>query len=64
MNDSLIPIADVAAATSMSRATIYRAVKAGTFPAPAKIGGMSRWSRQEIEAWIKRGLAAREKVAA
>ena len=37
----------------ISRATIYRWVKAGTFPAAIHLGAnMVRWRASDIEAWI------------
>lgn len=44
-------IADVVASTGFSRATLYRWIEAGTFPAPVKIGAASRWIESEVEAW-------------
>ena len=35
--------------------TLYRGIKAGRFPRPVRIGGSSRWLRQECEA-VLRGL--------
>lgn len=58
-DDALLTFAQVAAMTKLSRATIYRGIAAGTFPAPAKIGAASRWSRNEVNAWIAAALSAR-----
>ena len=41
--------------TGLSRATIWRRVKAGDFPAPFRLGNRSKavgWRDDEIEAWI------------
>lgn len=36
----------------VSRTTIWRWVKAGTFPKPVKLaGGTTRWRTEDIEAW-------------
>ena len=44
---------DIAAATRMSRATIFRMAEAGTFPAPIRISPrVTRWSKTVVEAWI------------
>jgi len=55
----LLKIREVVQETSLHRATIYRGVKAGTFPAPRKIGRHRvAWPESEIEAW-KQGLEIR-----
>jgi prophage regulatory protein len=41
------------AAGNLSRATIYRGVKAGTFPPPLKIGARaSAWRWGDVRAWL------------
>lgn len=42
-----------------SRATFWRRVGDGTFPPPVKVGGLTRWSKTEIEAVIESALMAR-----
>ena len=38
---------------ALSRASIYAAIKAGTFPAQKKISARAvRWQESEINAWI------------
>lgn len=63
LDDTLLRISEVAKLTGLSKATIYRHVSSGAFPAQIKIGGAARWSKNEIEAWIAQELSAR-KVAA
>jgi len=63
VNDSLLNMRDVLDMTRLSKATIYRRIDAGKFPAPAKIGGSARWSRNEVGEWIARELAARKLAA-
>lgn len=46
-----------AALLGISRATFWRRVNDNTLPAPIKLGGATRWRRDEL-------LAAIEKVAA
>lgn len=46
----LLNIKDVSTALNISTATIWRLIKAGTIPAPIKIGGSTRWRRSDIEA--------------
>ena len=56
----LIRIADVIDRTGISKATIYRRIKSGDFPAPVSLAKdkrnlnrMSAWCEQEIENWIQ-----------
>ncbi|GJH04486.1 AlpA family transcriptional regulator [Paraburkholderia terrae] len=43
----------VVAATGLPLSTIYGRIKAGTFPAPVKIGVRSvGWRRCDIDAWL------------
>lgn len=47
--------------TGQSTATIYRAVKAGTFPPPVKIGPRaSAWVGAEVDQWIADRIADRD----
>jgi prophage regulatory protein len=52
MHDTVIKIAEVSYQTGLSRATIYREIKAGNFPkqlqlSPQRVG----WLQCEIDAW-------------
>lgn len=48
----LIPRKTVEKLSGLSRATIYRLIKAGKFPRPLAIGtGSVRWRQSEIIAW-------------
>ena len=39
--------------TGLSASTLFRKVKAGTFPAPVRLGANSKgWKRSEVRAWI------------
>lgn len=42
-----------------ARSSLYRAIQAGEFPAPVKLGTASLWSNQEIRAWKNRLMASR-----
>jgi len=53
----------VAALLDMSRASVWRRVNDQTLPQPIRIGGLTRWSRAEIEAVIEAALAARDEAA-
>lgn len=51
--DNLLRLADVRARTRMSRATIYRKIAAGTFPASYQISaGLVAWYEADIDAWV------------
>ena len=60
----LLDVKAVAALFQSSPATIWRRVNDGTLPRPVRIGGMTRWARDEIDAVIDRAKAARDKPAA
>ncbi len=46
----LLNIKDVSVTLNISTATIWRHVKAGSFPEPVAIGRLKRWRRKDIEA--------------
>ena len=50
--DFLIPRKTVEKLSGLSRATIYRLIKAGKFPRPLSIGtGSVRWRQSDVIAW-------------
>lgn len=50
--DYLLPRKTVEVMSGLSRATIYRLMKAGKFPRPLSIGtGAVRWRQSEVIAW-------------
>jgi prophage regulatory protein len=52
--DRLLPMSKVIDLTSLSKATVYRKVAEGTFPAPLRIGtSRVAWSESDIAQWIK-----------
>ncbi|MFO1143165.1 MAG: AlpA family phage regulatory protein [Amaricoccus sp.] len=53
-----------AALVGISRASFWRRVNDGTFPKPLKIGGSTRWRRDELLAVIEAASAARPHEAA
>lgn len=59
----LLKIGEVQQRTQLSRASIYNHVKAGTFPAPVRIGKHSRWLESELERYIGNLKAARQSEA-
>lgn len=46
-------IDDLITELRLSRATIYRIIKRDGFPAPKKIGKLSRWKRDEVEQYLE-----------
>jgi prophage regulatory protein len=53
---------EVEAITSLSRATIYRKMARGTFPASVPISeGRIRWDRQTVDKWCEERVGARIK---
>ena len=57
MEKQLLRLRDVRLMVSLSPATIYRGVAAGTFPRPVKVGAASRWRVSDLLAWLD-GLEA------
>lgn len=52
--EKLIPISDVSASTSLSRVSIWRAVRKGIFPAPVKVTERRvAWPESSVQAWIQ-----------
>ncbi len=51
--ERLLRIGDVEAKTGLSRASIYRFVRANQFPAQVRLGsGTVRWKETEVDDWI------------
>ena len=54
METKMLRAPEVIARTGLSRVTIWRRVRAGTFPAPYELGANSvGWPASEITAWIE-----------
>ena len=54
MSDVMLRPHDVMVRTGLSRTTIWRAVRAGTFPAPLELGENSiGWPAAVIDDWLK-----------
>ncbi len=59
-----ITLDEVCSLVQISRATIYRRIKSGTFPAPVKVPSnaargpktVSRWELSEVESWMRENL--------
>ena len=63
---SFMRLPQVKARTGLSRSEIYRRIRAGTFPAPVKLGTRaSAWAESEVLDWCGARIAERDsKVAA
>ena len=60
MESQILRCPEVMRLTGLSKATLYRAVKAGEFPKPVKLTARAvGWRRKDVEHW----LASREPVA-
>ena len=54
MADYMLRPPEVMARTGLSRTTIWRRVRAGTFPAPSELGQNSiGWSERSISLWLE-----------
>ena len=54
----LIRLPQVLDRVGLGRAAVYERVKAGTFPAPIKIGAASAWVEEEVDEWIAAQVTA------
>lgn len=53
LQNRIVRLPEVIAVTGLSRATIYRKMKAGTFPKRYKIGTNAiGWRRADLDAWL------------
>lgn len=58
---ALLDAEEAAAYCGMSRAAWYKRNSSGEVPRSVKIGGLSRWRRDELAAWIEAGCPIRGK---
>ncbi len=54
MSEQLLRIADVCKQVGLGRSTVYRRIKAGTFPRPLDLDAIVAWRSSDIAAWIDR----------
>ena len=54
MKNNIVRTAEVVARTGLSRTTLWRQVRAGSFPAPIKLteGGAVGWFETQVEDWL------------
>lgn len=53
--------------TGLPFSSLYERVKAGTFPAPIRLGAGAKaagWVEAEVDAWIAEQISIRDRVAA
>jgi prophage regulatory protein len=56
---------EVSKIAGIEKSEIWRRVKAGTFPAPVRLGTRcTRWNLVEVEEWARQRLAERDQKAA
>lgn len=61
---SVLRLPEVERRTGLTRPTIYRRAKDGSFPKPIRLGGNSSgWIESEISAWLADRVAARDAQA-
>ena len=60
MIDILIKLPEVCRQAGFGKSAIYEMINNGTFPKPIKLGYGSRWSQQEVQAWMEELKAARK----
>jgi prophage regulatory protein len=60
MIDILIKLPEVCRQAGFGKSAIYEMISNGAFPKPIKLGYGSRWSQQEVQAWMEELKAARK----
>jgi prophage regulatory protein len=50
---NVIPLTMVVHKTNLSRPTIYRLIRAGSFPSPKKVGTRSVWDEEAVDSWLE-----------
>ena len=57
---AVLRLPDVIHMVGMSRPSVYRMVKAGTFPQQVTLSpGTVGWIRSEVEAWLEKRMSSR-----
>ena len=63
MPDKLLKRRGVEELIGLSRSSIYKLIRKGSFPPPVKISAMAvRWKESDIHAWIQSRPVARAEV--
>ena len=53
MARKLLKTRDVLDELGISNMTLWRWIKAGTFPQPIKVGSRNAWTRADLDLWIE-----------
>lgn len=57
VNDKMMSMKEIVKFIGVSDKWLYKLIKDGLFPKPAKMGRSSRWLKSEIEKWILQRIA-------
>jgi excisionase family DNA binding protein len=57
----LLTLHDVCRRLRLGHSKVYALIKEGRFPAPLKVGRVSRWVTREVDAWVEDQIAASER---
>lgn len=60
INPELLTAKDIAGLCQLSLSVFYKHLSTGKVPLPVRIGGITRWRRQEITQWIEAGCPPRQ----
>ncbi|WP_447585851.1 helix-turn-helix transcriptional regulator [Pseudoxanthomonas mexicana] len=55
--DQWMRAVEVLAALPICKATFYKGIKRGVYPAPTKFGKLSRWRKADIQRLVEHGTA-------
>ena len=59
-HDEFILLPEVQRRTQMKKSAIYARIKAKTFPAPCKDGGVNWFVEREVQGWIEQRIRERD----
>lgn len=55
----VLRLPDVLERLNLSKASLYRLIQSGRFPAPVKMGGASRWFDTDVDGYLRAVTSAR-----
>lgn len=53
---TLISLKQVTEKIGVGKSMIYKMIKDGDFPRPVKIGSISRWVEEDVDAWLMKRI--------